>query len=119
VLLEMKRRRNAIPFVQKPKNDSLDYVRTLGRLYYDQKDHLNLAQKATLVFLDHVRNHYHLFTNNLDADFVEALHLKSGYNKALLAQLISYVQFVQGNHTINEQQLAAYHQQLENFYQNT
>lgn len=119
VLIEMKRRRSAIPFIQKPKNDALDYVRTLGRLYYDQKDHLNLAQKATLVFLDFVRNRYHLFTNNIDADFIEALHLKSGYNKALLEQLISYVQFIQDNHAISEQQLAAYHQQLENFYQNT
>lgn len=105
--------------MQKPKNDSLDYVRTLGRLYYDQKDHLNLAQKATLVFLDVIRNRYHLFTTKLDVEFIEALHEKSGYNKALLEQLISYVQFIQANGAITEQQLATYHQQLENFYQNT
>ena len=61
------------PRMQKPANDSLDFVRTLGRLYYDRKDHQNLASKMAAVFLDVVKTRYHVATQNLDAHFIDVL----------------------------------------------
>jgi hypothetical protein len=42
VLLEMRRKQRIIPVITKPRNDSLDFVKTIGRLYYDKGDHKNL-----------------------------------------------------------------------------
>ena len=39
VLSEMRRKQRIIPVVAKPKNDSLDFVKTIGRLYHDKGDH--------------------------------------------------------------------------------
>jgi hypothetical protein len=50
VLSAARRRQRVIPFYRKPVNDSLDFVRTIGRLYHDRKDHPN-SVKRWLLFL--------------------------------------------------------------------
>ena len=117
-LIESRRRRRFIPLHVRPKNDSLDFVRTLGRLYYDRKDHQNLALKMAAVFLDAVRTRYHITTQKLDADFIEALQQKTGHAEGELQSLIAFINQVQSGQPVNEQQLTHFHQQLESFYQN-
>lgn len=119
LLLNSRRRQRMIPAHPKPKNDSLDFVKTMGRLYYDRKDHQNLAKKMSVYFLEHVRSTYKLSTHTLDEQFSEALHYKSGYPSADLNELISFVQYLRNDGSVNEQQLINFHNQLESFYQNT
>jgi hypothetical protein len=119
VLLGMRRRQRMIPLHQKPKNDSMDFVKTMGRLYYDRKDHDNLARKMAVYFLEHVRTAYKIPTHTLDDEFVQALHYKSSYPFAELQQIISFISYLQNNPSVKEIQLKGFHKQLETFYQNT
>jgi hypothetical protein len=119
LLLNSRRRQRMIPAHPKPKNDSLDFVKTMGRLYYDRKDHQNLAKKMSVYFLEHVRSTYKLPTHTLDEQFAETLHYKSAYSSADLNEIISFVQYLRNGGSINEQQLINFHRQLESFYQNT
>jgi hypothetical protein len=50
VLLNMRRKQRYIPIVKKPSNDSLDFVKTIGRLYFDKADHKNLCRKMASFF---------------------------------------------------------------------
>lgn len=119
VLLEMRRRQRIIPPLQKPTNDSLDFVKTIGRLYYDKQDHKDLAGKMSGYFLEHVRNRYKIATQTLDDDFVQAVHAKSGYETEPLKKITTFIYFVQTNSQVNEHQLNTFYHQLESFYQNT
>lgn len=119
VLLNSRRKQRMIPVYAKPKNESLDFVKTMGRLYYDRRDHQNLAKKMSIYFLEHVRSTYKLPTHTLDEQFVEALNFKSGYPKEDLNQIILFVQYLQDNGSVDEQQLIHFRNQLESFYQNT
>lgn len=119
VLLEMRRRQRLIPVLPKLTNDSLDFVQTIGRLYYNQKDHTDLARKLSVYFLDHVRSRYKIPTQELDEQFVHLLHAKSGYAIENIKELVQFAKGAQGDATFNEEQLAYFHQQLEKFYQNT
>lgn len=119
VLLGMRRRQRMIPVLEKPKNDSLDFVKTMGRLYYEQKDHKNLAQKMSAYFLEHVRGHYKLPTQTLDETFIKNLHYKSGYPEEELTSLVNFINNVDLLPAVSEQQLANFHKQVELFYQNT
>lgn len=118
-LLYMRRRQRMIPAMQKPNNESLDFIKTIGRLYHDKKDHTNLAQKMSAYFLDHVRQRYLMSTNSLDDEFVATLHGKTGYDINALNEIVIFIKYVQGNVAITEYQLANFHKQLENFYQNS
>jgi len=113
---EVKRRQRLIPEYSKPANDSLEFVTTIGKLYYEKGDHKNLADKQTLFFLDYVRNKYKLSTNELNEAFVQRLSLKTGITAEELSNLINTLVTIKLSNRISEQQLLQYHQQLENFY---
>lgn len=113
---EVKRRQRLIPEYSKPANDSLEFVTTIGKLYYEKGDHKNLADKLTLFFLDYVRNKHKLSTNELDDAFVQRLSLKTGIPVEELSKLIDTLNAIKASDRINEQQLLKYHQQLELFY---
>lgn len=115
-LTEVKRRQRLIPEYSKPANDSLEFVTTIGKLYYEKGDHKNLADKLTLYFLDYVRNKYKLSTNELNDAFVQHLSLKTGVSVDELSKLIDTLNTIKLGDRISEQQLLNYHQQLENFY---
>jgi hypothetical protein len=78
VLFAGKRTQRIIPVVQLPRNMSLDFVQTVGRLYFQQANHDNLARKKIQYFLADIRERYMLNTQTLDAEFVETLSRKSG-----------------------------------------
>jgi hypothetical protein len=119
VLLNSRRKQRMIPDHPKPRNESLDFVKTMGRLYYDRKNHQNLAGKMSVYFLEHIRTTYKLPTHTLDDLFIETLHYKSGYPTGHLNEIISFIQYLREDGSVNEYQLINFHNQLESFYQNT
>ncbi|MGE5519038.1 MAG: DUF4350 domain-containing protein [Candidatus Dadabacteria bacterium] len=119
LLLGMRRKQRLVPAYVKPKNESLDFVRTIGMLYYDQKDHRNLAEKMSIYFLDHVRRVYKLPTEDLDdPELAESLHFKSGYPLHELQNILAFIKNI-NSATITEAHLSTFYKQLELFYQNT
>jgi hypothetical protein len=119
VLLNMRRKQRYIPVIKNPSNDSLDFVKTIGRLYFDKANHKNLCRKMASFFLDHVRNRYKLPTGNLDAGFVSKLLEKSGAESYNTNMIISYINSFESDANINQEQVIQFYNQLENFYKST
>jgi hypothetical protein len=69
--------------------------------------------------LEHVRSTYKLSTHALDTAFIEALHYKSGFPEGDLNEIVSFIQYLQNDGSVNEDQLIHFYSQLESFYQNT
>ena len=116
VLLEMRRKQRYIPVITKPRNDSLDFVKTIGRLYYDKGDHKNLCRKMAAYFLEHVRNRYKLKTSDLDEDFITNLQYKSGVDEAEIRSIVFFILDLETAPEISDHQLHYFHKQLESFY---
>jgi hypothetical protein len=119
VLLEIRRKQRAIPLWEKPKNDSLDFVKTIGRLYYERSDHKNLAKKMAAYFLEHIRSRYKIATHTVDDSFAETVYAKSGYPLAELKRIVHFIMGLETIPEISEFELSHFYQQLESFYQNT
>ncbi len=119
ILLGMRRRQRMIAPHEKPHNDSLDFVKTLGRLYYDRKDHKNLAMKMATHFFEHIRSTYKIPTHTTDADFIQALYFKSGYPVEEIQKIITTIDNIKRAPAIMDWQLTDFHKQVEAFYQNT
>jgi hypothetical protein len=116
-LSEMRRRQRAIPPFAAPKNESLDFVKTVGRLYYDKRDHHNLALKMSQYFLESVRHHYKMNTTVLDSDFVQRLEARSGYPRERLQTLVDLIVGIRNHGTTSATELQELHRQLEAYYQ--
>lgn len=116
VLLEMRRKQRYIPKIVKPKNDSLDFVKTIGRLYFDKGDHKNLSRKMSAYFLEHVRNKYKLPTGTLDDSFIKNLQYKSGAEEQEIRDIVSFINQLDEIVVVSHKKLAVFHKQLESFY---
>lgn len=116
VLIEMRRKQRHIPVIAKPRNDSLDFVKTIGRLYHDKSDHTNLSRKMSSYFLDYIRTRFNLLTNKLDTDFIHSLHIKSGFPEENIKEIVSFINYLEGPNYVNDEQLIAFHKKLEEFY---
>jgi hypothetical protein len=116
VLVEMRRKQRYIPVIKRPRNDSLDFVKTVGRLYYDKGDHRNLARKMAAYFLEHVRARYKLSTASINEDFTKSLHQKTGIDESELAGIVYFIRDLDTTMSISDGQLHNFHKQLESFY---
>jgi hypothetical protein len=116
VLLEMRRKQRYIPVTRKLRNDSMDFVKTIGRLYHDKGDHRNLCRKMAAYFLEHVRTRYKLPTNELNEEFVKNLQIKSGITEEEIRPIIGFIGYLEQQVTISDADLFVFHKQLESFY---
>lgn len=118
VLIEMRRKQRFIPVIKKPANDSLEFVKTIGRLYFDRGDHRNLSRKMSAYFLEHIRNRYKLATGNMDERFIKALQFKTGYPEQELRSIVGFINKLEST-TVTDEQLKIFHLKLEEFYKKT
>lgn len=58
VLFQMKRRQRIIPVMAPLRNSTLDFVQTVGNVYFNQRDNKNIAQKKVSYFLEYVRSNF-------------------------------------------------------------
>ncbi|MDP4263100.1 MAG: hypothetical protein Q8941_11285 [Bacteroidota bacterium] len=116
VLLEMRRKQRYIPLITRPRNDSLDFVKTIGRLYYDKGDHKNLCRKMAAYFLEHVRTRYKLSTTVLNEDLIKNLQFKTGADETEIRNIVFFIRDMEGAPVINDHQLIYFHKRLESFY---
>jgi len=118
LIFEGKRRQRIIPIMEPPKNTSLQFVETIGSLYYNQKDHKAIAEKKITYLLAYIRTKFYLKTNEIDQEFRSDLSNKSGISPQKINDLFDYISFVQNNDYITENQLIILNEQVENFYRN-
>jgi hypothetical protein len=116
ILFEMKRRQKIIPIIKPLDNSSVAFTETIGRLYYNNKNHTNLAEKMAQHFLEFVRSNYYLNTNILDAEFVKLLSAKSGIEIAKTDSLIYNIKMVNDGLAVDEAFLFALYTQIQEYY---
>lgn len=116
IIFETKRKQRIIPVLKPNENSSVAFTETIGRLYYNNKNHGNLAEKMIQHFLEFVRSNYHLNTNMLDAEFVRLLSAKSGIDIAKTDSLIYNIKMVHNNQPVDEAFLFALYTQIQEFY---
>ncbi|SNR77440.1 protein of unknown function [Maribacter sedimenticola] len=78
VIFKAKREQRIIPIVSPLENSSVEFARTVGTLYHQNKDYTNLNHQKINYFLSFIRNRYFVNTAILDDAFIRTLANKSG-----------------------------------------
>ncbi len=110
-----KRTQRIIPVVEPPRNTSLDFVNDVGRLYFQQGDHDNLARKKIHYFLADVRDRYFLNTTVLDDEFADHLSRKSGASAQETLELVRLLRNAQKSISLSEYDLLNINGAIERF----
>jgi len=114
-----RRKQRNIPIVTPLKNSTLEFVSIVGNLYYQQKDHNNIAQKNSIFFFDYLRNKYFIHAGKLDDESINFISSKSDFP---FDKLKSLVQSLKGTFTrtnITESELIFLNNRIEDFYKKT
>ena len=115
VVFSIKRRQRIIPVVTPFRNTTLEFTETFGRLYFNRGDHKNIVEKKIKFFLEYVRSRYYMDTQNLDADFVEKLTIKSGIEKERIQYMTQLMRSLLNKQVIADTELIQLNDLIEYF----
>lgn len=116
VLYEIKRRQRIIPVIERPKNSSVEFVNVVGRVYYQQRNNRDIAEKKITYLLEYIRNKYRLKTIDLNQEFREALINKSGATADVIDDILDQIKFIKAGQTVRDDQLIRLNKNIEEFY---
>ncbi|MBT8378075.1 MAG: hypothetical protein KJN64_02470 [Ignavibacteria bacterium] len=112
-----RRRQRIIPVVEPLKNTTVEFVQTVGNLYYQQKDFKNIAEKKISYFLDYIRNKYFIKALNFDEETLKKISDKSSLSFGKVKAIFREIEKIKMNENISEEDLININYQIEKFYE--
>lgn len=116
MIIGIKRKQRIIPVIEPLNNTTLQFVETVGSLYYQSGDHKNLATKKITYFLEYIRTNFHIKTTSYDAEFIEKISNLSGIEKEKISDLFSYFAGITAKQKITQQELLLLNKKIEEFH---
>ncbi|OJJ14727.1 hypothetical protein BKI52_41560 [marine bacterium AO1-C] len=105
IIFEGRRTQRIIPIIKPLPNTTLEFTQTVGKLYYQRKDHKNIAEKRITHFLEYIRTHMYVSTNQFDEAFINKIVSKTSQPKEHVNQLFRLITNVQKNSSITDTEL--------------
>ena len=116
VISGAKRKQRVIPVIPPLANTTLEYAATVGSLYYQNRDHKDLAQKKINFFLDYIRSRMYLDTREFNDEFFTKLASKTGLSFEEIRKTFSYIADIRSRERVREHDLAALNAKIDNVY---
>ncbi len=118
VFFRTRRTQQHIPILEPNENKSLEFVQTIGRMYYLRKNHKQLAQQKIKLFLNFIYEKYQINTHILDEAFIEKLKMKSEISADTIKNIFKHAKYIENTDQVTADDLIQLHTQLDNFYKN-
>ena len=118
MIIGIKRKQRPIPVVEPLRNTTLEFVEIVGTLYYQTKNHKNIADKKITYFLEYIRSSFQVKTTIYDDAFIERIANLSGIAQPQIHELFYYFSEVSFKTTITQQELIRLNTLIEEFYKN-
>ena len=115
-LFESRRRQRAIPVIEPPVNATLEFVRTIGRLYFQYGDHRNLAEKRISFLFEYIRSVLLIDPGRHESFLFARLSEKTGMPEGEVREVFEEIGRVQAAEKISEKELVRLNGLIEKFY---
>lgn len=119
LLFKGKRKQRAIPVIKPPQNLTLDYVTTVGRLYFSNGSNRDIALKRYYHFCDYLRNKYYIKSISLEPEFFKMISERSGVKLETVSVLFKLAGHIQYQSWTSEEVLMSFNEKIEEFYMKT
>ena len=117
VIFRAKREQRIIPVIEPNQNASVEFTRTVGSLYFQNKDYSDLVQKKLTYFLAYIRNHFYLETSTLNEKTIQQLAAKSGKPVQEVKTLLEYIIHLKGKSMHTEDDVINLNKKINAFKQ--
>jgi hypothetical protein len=116
VLVEARRRQRVIPTLRPLPNTTLLFTRTVAGLYQQGRNHAQIAEKKTVLFLDYLRTRFQEPAPDLgDEAFRERLSQKAGLSRTRIDELVRLINFARTAPAITDRELLILSRAIHDF----
>ena len=115
VLFNIKRKERIIPIVKPNSNSTVAFTETVGRLYLQQKNNHNIAQKMITYFYEYLRKKYFINTSVINKQFITSLSAKSKVSIAETNELFQLIENIQATENVTDEELLELNLKMETF----
>ena len=91
IFFNAKRKQRIVPVLEPLRNTSVDFVKSIGNLYLQEGNFHDMMAKKAQYFLNKIRMDLLIDTRNLDAEFANKLHLKTGKPIEMINEAIALI----------------------------
>lgn len=117
IIFEAKRKQRIIPVINPLTNTTLEFVGTIGTLYYQRGDHKNIAEKKIQFFLDQIHSTYFINTKIKDEAYLMLLTKKAGVPEKTVRELFKIINHIATQEKISASELTQLNELIEKFHQ--
>ena len=118
LIFRSKRLQQPIPVLEPNENKSLEFIQTIGRMYYLKKNHKQLAQQKLKLFLHFINERYRIPGQEIDEIYIEKVRLKSEISENHLKQIFKHIKYINNTNDVTDQDIVQLHELLDYFYKN-
>lgn len=115
MIFEAKRRQRIIPVIKPLENTSLQFVSTIGNLYYQNGDHKDIVDKKVIFLLERIRTRFYMQTKEVNDHFITTLARKSGHLESDVRALFSLIKTLQQKPYVKAEELIELNLKIEKF----
>lgn len=115
LIFRAKRRQRVIPVLEKNRNTSLEFLATIGQLYFLQNNHRKLALQKMKYFGNFIRDRYMM---NFNEDSLERIATKSEIDEEWIQKILLVYKNIENSAFVSENTLKEFHQLIDYFYKN-
>ncbi len=119
LFFEGKRTQRIIPVINPKQNTTLDFIRTIGQLYYHKKDNISLAAKKVEYLKWTILKKTGIRFEGYSEEFREKLAHKTGVTRDEIKTLTEWMESIDSSQDISDQDLITFNQMVESFHKKT
>lgn len=114
-LFRIKRRQRIIPTIDPPVNDSLEFTKTMGSLYYNTSTNREVAKKKIIVFKEFLNREFYMNDITFNAEDVDVIVNKTNHSKEQVEKLFSLIAAVDRTENVSGGQLKILNKMINKF----
>lgn len=116
ILFRAKREQRTIPIAESYGNTSLEFAKTIGRLYFNFKDHKNLAEKKIIYLNEFIKNSLQInISDSYDENTIQKISQKAALPYQEVQELFTLIKEVKEKAQISDSELLMLSKQISNF----
>lgn len=116
MIFASKRRQRIIPVLKPKANSTVDFIETVGQLYYNESNHKDIGMKRLKYFLADIRERYRIDTEELDEKFCQRLSILSGVPREDVNRIAANFSAIHALETVTDERIIEQDRLIENYY---
>ena len=117
IVFRGRRWQRAVPVVAAPVNATLDFVRTVGRLYFQHADHSALVDRKLRYFFDRIRTRLGLADLDLSEATERRVAARTSLSDEHIAGLFARFRRLRRSRAVDPKHLVELDRSLDRFYE--